>query len=110
MLVAATDWRRRRRTARAIIPGLLRRLQTLAQNRREGIASVLVALDSGAPATRYYALRFPVERIERHAENVADSLSTAQANKISDPSEAVRIVAYAAAWYRRTQASHAERR
>jgi hypothetical protein len=78
LLVAATDWRRNRRIATTLLPALLRRLQVLVVSRVDGANSALATVENDPPM-RNIGLRFPVERIERYADQVPDRLTERQA-------------------------------
>jgi hypothetical protein len=78
LLVAATDRRRNRRIATAMLPELLRRTKVLIAQRTKSASDALAAVDRNPPMQNI-GLPFPAERIERYADQVPDRLTDPQA-------------------------------
>src|SRR5258708_30815599 len=78
-LVAVTDWRRNGRMAKTLLPAMLRRLLVLVDSRLNGAVTALATVDQQEQPMGDIGLRFPVERIDRYGEQVADRLTDQQA-------------------------------
>ncbi len=80
-LVVLTDWRRNRRIATKQLPALLRRLLVLVDSRHEGALEARDSIreeDPNIRPTGNIGLPFPLERIERYAEQAGDRLTDRQ--------------------------------
>lgn len=84
LLVVATDRRRNRRTAKRVLPAMLRRVQVLVDNRIEGAVKARDSVNQQDRPMFNTGLTFPSERIDRYADEVNDRLSDAQAFALSN--------------------------
>jgi hypothetical protein len=78
LLVVVNDWRRNRRIATKQLPVLLHRLLVLVESRHKGAVEALASVGKDSPMGNI-GLPFPVDRIERYAEQVGDRLTDRQA-------------------------------
>jgi hypothetical protein len=78
LLVILNDWRRARRSAKMLLPGLLGRLRMLIESRLDGTTKAAQSLSQDMQM-RDTALPFPIDRIGRYADQGAAHLSDQQA-------------------------------
>jgi hypothetical protein len=74
LVVAFTDRRRARRRARKLVPDQLKLFRNLVLSRTDGVKTALQSVTRAGAPMKDIGDRFPVERIRKFAEELADHL------------------------------------